>query len=410
MNIVQFKGRRIAQPDYSLGAYREGELLSELAHKIGHEIGNPLTAIISLGSLLQRVSKDSGGLSNFEKTSSYIDSMVNESWRVGLLNERMVLLLSSRPNNQELSPVRRVVEKAVQRLQSNSDFADLDPEITLHDEESTIQIDPGQFQVAISELLRNAHIESKEVDKPSKIKVSASQNDQGETVVEVSNRFSSPLPEDLSQVFRPFIKGQETKKGSGLGLAVVWSIVEKAGGKLEVEEDRKSGEDTFTTRITVPPSKLVEIELGGSRSSKSSSKPEQSLTPASLPESIRVLVIEDEMMVATAIEKILSVTVGKNAELNTQIMSGTEAVEKIRAGALFHAVLCDINMKGINGKEIHQILKQERPEILDSFAFITGDKSSPDLQSFMKNSGCPWLHKPFETEDLVDLVEKLISN
>ena len=410
MNIVQFKGRRIAQPDYSLGAYRQGELLSELVHKIGHEIGNPLTAIISLGSLLQRVSKDPEGLSNFEKTGSYIDSMVKESWRVGLLNERMVLLLSSRPNNQELSPVRRVVEKAVQRLQSDSDFVDLDPEITLHDEECTIQIDPGQFQVAISELLRNAHIESKEVDKPSRIKISASQNDDGETVVEVSNPFSSPLPEDLSQVFRPFVKGQETKKGSGLGLAVVWSIVEKAGGKLEVEEDRKSGKDTFSTRITVPPSKLVEIELGGSKSSKNNNQSDQSLTPASFPESIRVLVIEDEMMVATAIEKILSVTIGKKAELNTQILSGKQAVEKIRAGALFHAVLCDINMKDINGKEIHQILKQERPEILDSFAFITGDKSSPDLQSFMKNSGCPWLHKPFETEDLVDLVEKLISN
>jgi len=409
MNIVQFKGRRIAGPDYSFSAYREGELLSELVHKIGHEIGNPLTAIISLGSLLQRISEDPQGLSGSDKSGSYINSMVSESWRVGLLNERMVLLLSSRPNNQELSPVRRVVEKAAQRLQGFAEFEGLDPEISLHNEECTIQIDPAQFQVVVSELLRNAHLESPEGSSQPSVKVSAFENEEGETVFEVSNLFDSPLPEELSQVFRPFTKGHETKKGAGLGLAVVWSIVERAGGRVEVEEDHKNEVGQFTTRVVVPPSKLVEITLGGSQGPVESDSSSNKVA-GSLPDNTRVLVIEDEMMVATAIEKILSVTVGKETSLTTEIMSGLSAIEKIRSGALFHAVLCDINMKDINGKEIHEILKKEKPELLKSFAFITGDKSSPELQSFMKNSGCPWLHKPFETEDLVALVNRLIKN
>ena len=405
MTKLQFIGQRSAKPNFSCRDYANGERLSDMIHKIGHDIGNPLTSIISLGSLLQRIASESKtnpktDMLDNEKLSLYLDSMVKEAWRISSLNERMVLLLSDRPNNQELAPVARICERAIQKLQSSDEFEGIDAEFDLSSEELSIQIDPAQFQVLISELLKNAYEWSKDLESESNITIIAFTDQEGETNIEINNEFNANLPKDLENLFLPFEKGSADSKNIGLGLTVAWAIVERAGGKLEIAERAIDSKRVFTTRVKVP-SKLVEIDLSSGQKTKNDQKHD-------LPEETSVLIIEDESTVATAIARILSVTVGKNSTLETKIVSGQEALELFDSKVYFDAILCDLNLSDIHGMEIYEYLQKNSPEAIERLAFITGDQNTPEVQNFLKSSNCPFLFKPFETEDLIDIVTKLV--
>ncbi len=405
MTKLQFIGQRSAKPNFSCRDYASGEKLSDLIHKIGHDIGNPLTSIISLGSLLQRICSESQSSSqnemfNNDKLSLYLDSMVKEAWRIGSINERMVILLSNRPNNQELAPVARICERAIQKLQNTDEFENINVDFELSSEELSIQIDPAQFQVLISELLRNAYEWSKDLESESSISVVAFTDKEGKTNIEINNEFDANLPKDLESLFLPFEKGSSSSKNIGLGLTVAWAIVERAGGSVEISERAIAAKRIFTTRIAVP-SKLVEIDLSSNQNIKKDDD-------SQIPQETSVLIIEDESTVATAIARILSVTLGKQSSLETKIVSGKEALELFKNNKYFDAILCDLNLADINGMEIYQYLQKESPDVVQRLAFVTGDQNTPEIQHFLKSSGCPYLHKPFETEDLLEIVTKLV--
>ena len=52
---------RVGKGKFFSPSIRQGELLSDLIHKIGHEIGNPLTSIISLASIIERFGGPTAG-------------------------------------------------------------------------------------------------------------------------------------------------------------------------------------------------------------------------------------------------------------------------------------------------------------------------------------------------------------
>jgi CheY-like chemotaxis protein len=72
-------------------------------------------------------------------------------------------------------------------------------------------------------------------------------------------------------------------------------------------------------------------------------------------------------------------------------------------------VLCDLRMAQPSGIEIHDILRQEDPALLERFLFLTGDLSSDEAAAFAERSSSPILKKPFELPELVARVEGLAS-
>lgn len=65
----------------------------------------------------------------------------------------------------------------------------------------------------------------------------------------VSNAGAVVPPEILSSLGRPFVCGETTAEGSGLGLSIVRSVMQQAGGTLTLRSPRQGGEDGFEARL-----------------------------------------------------------------------------------------------------------------------------------------------------------------
>lgn len=108
----------------------------------------------------------------------------------------------------------------------------------------------------------------------------------------------------------------------------------------------------------------------------------------------RVLVIDDEPDVGTAIARLLRPMPVVFAQ------SATGALGRIEAGGHFDAILCDLNMPGLNGLRFFEAVEAFAPSLARRIVFITGEAESRELAELRRRTGCRCLEKPFEGADL----------
>ena len=125
---------RIGKPTITLDKLHTPEVLSPIIQKVCHDIGNPLTSIISLASLLD------GGIAPVkpERLPTYSRSIVEESWRVARLSERLSLLFASTKPIKEPSSLRSLSKKAIHRYHTR--YAKGEPLKALEEQRETPDI------------------------------------------------------------------------------------------------------------------------------------------------------------------------------------------------------------------------------------------------------------------------------
>jgi DNA-binding NtrC family response regulator len=70
-------------------------------------------------------------------------------------------------------------------------------------------------------------------------------------------------------------------------------------------------------------------------------------------------------------------------------------------------VLSDIRMPDMDGPALWRELKDRHPGLAQRMAFITGDTLSASVVPFLKETGLPWLEKPFTPEQLLALIARI---
>jgi two-component system sensor histidine kinase HupT/HoxJ len=102
---------------------------------------------------------------------------------------------------------------------------------------------PGQLEQALVQLVRNARLAT-----PSGTLRVRTYDEQGAVVIEVQDEGPGIPAAHLSRIFEPFFTTRGGVQGIGLGLTLVWSIVQRAGGTLEVSSEPGLG-STFRIRL-----------------------------------------------------------------------------------------------------------------------------------------------------------------
>lgn len=109
---------------------------------------------------------------------------------------------------------------------------------------------------------------------------------------------------------------------------------------------------------------------------------------------MKILVIDDDPQIRRFLERVL--------EQEHQVVTaqdGKAALAQLSEQS-FDAVIADVNMPVMNGRELYQQLVQQKHPLRDRFVFISGWIVSKEDQKFIESIGKPILYKPFDIEAL----------
>jgi PAS domain S-box-containing protein len=211
--------------------------VGELAAGLAHEIKNPLAGIQGAVDILIRRRDKS------DPEVEALEGMRHEVLRID--NTVRALLDRARPRlvSVRVTSLTDTVSRAVNLAKSQVITAathghqvliEFDPP----DDPINTQIDPGQIEDAVLNLIINA-IEAVDGKGKVRIRVSKSGEEPEEAVVEVSDDGGGINEEDLTKVFSPFFTTRNG--GTGLGLPAVKRIARLHGGRVEVQSSVGQG-------------------------------------------------------------------------------------------------------------------------------------------------------------------------
>jgi CheY-like chemotaxis protein len=192
-------------------------------------------------------------------------------------------------------------------------------------------------------------------------------------------------PEVRERVFEPFF----TTKGprsTGLGLSVAYGIVQRHGGRIEVESVPGHGA-TFTLRLPA---------VAGIRRESIAAEPPVPALPGGLP--ARVLVIDDEPSVREVLVDILR-SAGHVPLAAEDGPSGLALLERVGTPDL---ALIDLGLPGMSGWEVAARLRQSRPHV--PLVLVTGWGDRLDPAELERSGICQVIAKPFKTDQVLRVV------
>jgi CheY-like chemotaxis protein len=125
--------------------------------------------------------------------------------------------------------------------------------------------------------------------------------------------------------------------------------------------------------------------------------------PAPAPARHSVLVVDDERLVCDAVARAL----GPPHDV-VKANGMARALEILRTGRRFDAILSDVMMPEATGVQFHAALARELPDQAQRLAFITAGVFSDEARSLVRETGRPVVEKPFTREALLACVRALL--
>ena len=118
-----------------------------------------------------------------------------------------------------------------------------------------------------------------------------------------------------------------------------------------------------------------------------------------------VLVIEDEPTVMAFIRTALE----KHGYKVAEAVSCTEGLAMLR-GKTFHGIISDMRTPGgVSGADVQAWIAENHPELKTRMLFITGDTANEETAAILKNTGLPYIEKPFRVNQLMALVHSILG-
>lgn len=119
----------------------------------------------------------------------------------------------------------------------------------------------------------------------------------------------------------------------------------------------------------------------------------------------RILIIDDEQLLLDLLTHLLS-KIGYEAD---QALDTREAAGKLK-NQRYDAVFLDMKMPLMDGKTFYLKILESFPDVAKRIIFITGDVANPETLSFLKETGNPFIQKPFTIKEVKNLLDGFFTN
>jgi PAS domain S-box-containing protein len=235
-------------------------------------------------------------------------------------------------------------------------------------------------------------IETSAVEFDQSVRGQSTQAQPGSFVcLSVSDTGVGIPPEILPRIFEPFFTTKDVGKGTGLGLATIFGIVQQHQGWINVESEVGHG---TTFRIYLP--RLAKM---------SSQKPEQPALEAMPGGDETILLVEDDLFLCASVRKTLS-------QLGYRVLEAVNGVEALEVWKQnrdgIHLLLTDLVMPGgINGKELGEQLLKENPKL--KVIYASGYSADITGKDVLLKEGVNFLVKPYQVQKLAQVVRNCLD-
>jgi signal transduction histidine kinase len=215
--------------------------LGNLAAGVAHEIGNPLNGIKLTISHLKDISSERQlDNASFHK---YADTILSEVNRLDKIVKDFLMLAKERELSLREYEIDRLLMETVDLIHKEAQKRGVNIRTHIGDMTQTPRIDPQLLKSAILNILINAMEASGE---NGTIDVRLAESD-GTIVLNVVDGGKGISEEIVDRVFEPYFSTKSV--GTGLGLPLTKTIIEKHGGEISLES--KDGQGTTVT-VTIP--------------------------------------------------------------------------------------------------------------------------------------------------------------
>lgn len=364
--------------------------LGMLAAGVGHEINNPLSAVVGNLDLLQAMLDDGEDLSE----SNDLKEMLADA-REGARRVREIvqdLKVFSRHEEERVDAV-----EVIPVIQSSLRMAwnEIRHRATLQKSLEPIPLvaasDSRLGQVFLNLIINAAQAMPEGGAENHVLRVATRTDERGWAVIEVSDTGSGIEPDVLHRLFTPFFTTKPKGVGTGLGLAICDRIIRTAGGSIDVESEVGKGS---TFRVCLPPAE--DDVVVPSRPTRS-----DGLRPQARG---RILLVDDEVIVASLVRRALS---------EHDVVSHTrpdQALEAIRAGERFDAILCDVMMPSMSGMDFHSHLTALAPDQAERLIFLSGGAFTEGARRYLAHTRNARLDKPIDIEQLRAVIRERVEH
>jgi len=356
--------------------------LGQMAAGVAHEINNPLNAIVGMAELLLDSLPD-------EASRSMAQMIRDQALRIGRITRS--LLTFARPRPQELMPIdlNQLVQEVVDLVSYRLRSANISVQLQLRDPLPSVMGDPAQLQQVLLNLINNAH---DAMANQGEGQLTIRTDTDGAAVTLIVEDTGPGIPaEHMPHIFDPFFTTKPIGKGTGLGLAITYGIVAGHGGRIRAE-NRPEGGARFIVELPLTSCDIPETLL-----------PPPTSPSLATPPSLNILVVDDELPLATALQALLA----REGHQVTVADDGNKAITLL-AQRDYDLILCDLKMPKVSGEQVYEWLRTNKPHLLQRFVLMTGDFLSPIAQHTTER-GIKLLHKPFRMDELRELLRKRVQ-
>ncbi|MBI4953335.1 MAG: HAMP domain-containing protein [Myxococcales bacterium] len=219
--------------------------LGKLAATVAHELNNPLGGILVYAKLIQR-DLAAPTLTEEERKDlqGYVEMVRSESSRCGEIVKNLLSFARVSKDVTAENRVNAIVEKSLMTVQHLFKTNNVEHVVTLTDGDDRLVCDAAQIQQALVALLVNA---AEAMPDGGVLRI-LTEAEPSSVVVTISDTGVGIPPDVLPDIFEPFVS-TKGDKGVGLGLAVVYGIVRRHDGRIDVESRPGAG---TTFRMVFP--------------------------------------------------------------------------------------------------------------------------------------------------------------
>ncbi len=369
------------------------ESVGRLAGGVAHDFNNMLSVILGYGeNALDRLHQG-------DPLREDLTRIIEAANRSAGLTRQLLAFSRKQPLQPEVLDLNSVLRKLEQML-GRVIGEDIDLKLSLADDAGLVLADPGQIEQVIMNLVVNAR-DAMTAGGELRIETTAVELDQAFAATHrgavpgsyvrlaVTDSGCGMSDEIMANVFEPFFTTKETGEGTGLGLSMVYGIVQQSGGNIWVSSEPGRGS---TFEVFLPRTEASEARAGRPA-------PQEHLRG----EGEHILVVEDEESLRSFIKAVFP-RLGYKV---TAAANGGEALLLIEEKGLRPDLLMtDVVMPSMSGRELVDRIRRTRPDL--KVLYMSGYAGDTLADRGVFEPGTPFIQKPFSVNDVAARIRAVL--